>query len=115
MIAEYGRLRPQSEDSLSAQRSLGTRLRPIVTQNARLVAVGCAIGLVTACAARSALTKILYGVGAPDPPEGWRTCLGLHSVTICERQSTTKLSSCSASGALGGFRSATDSVYTGEP
>jgi len=41
--------------------------RAIVTQSARLVGVGCAIGLVTAFAAGSALTKIVYGVSATDP------------------------------------------------
>lgn len=41
--------------------------RAILTQSARLVVVGCAIGLVTAYAAGSALTKIVYGVSATDP------------------------------------------------
>jgi len=33
----------------------------------RLAAVGCAIGLVTAYGAGSALTKLVYGVSATDP------------------------------------------------
>src|SRR5205814_5992709 len=41
--------------------------RAIVSQSARLVALGCAIGLVTAYAAGSTLTKIVYGVSATDP------------------------------------------------
>ena len=41
--------------------------RTIVMQSARLVVAGCAIGLVTAYAAGSALTKIVYGVSATDP------------------------------------------------
>lgn len=41
--------------------------RAILTQSARLVVVGCAIGLVTAYAAGSAPTKIVYGVSATDP------------------------------------------------
>ena len=41
--------------------------RAILTQSARLVVVGCAIGLVTAYAAGSAPPKIVYGVSATDP------------------------------------------------
>lgn len=41
--------------------------RGVVTQSAQLVAVGCAIGLVTAYVMGSALTKLVYGVSATDP------------------------------------------------
>jgi len=44
-----------------------TLTRAIVAQSVHLAALGCAIGLVTAYAAGSALTKIVYGVSATDP------------------------------------------------